>query len=93
MEIESVLTEVDVGAKVTTTVQLAPAPTVPLQVPPVPGYAPPLKEKGELIVAEMEVAVSVPEFVTVNAWSAEAPTTTLPKSYVAPSEIAREAGR
>ena len=66
----------------TTTVQVVPLPfKVAVQVPPVPGYDPPLNVNGaDRFPPFMPDAVKVPVFVMVKALSSVAPVASVPKS-------------
>ena len=68
------VTAADVGAKLTTTVQLAPFAKLAPQVPPVPGKPPPLKVTGGAKLAlDIPVPGTPPEFSTVNVLSVDDP--------------------
>jgi hypothetical protein len=67
MSIDWLAVPVEVGAYVTTSVQLAETASDVVQFPPVPGNVPPLNVNGaEIDVITIEFAANDPVFVTVN---------------------------
>jgi hypothetical protein len=82
-----------VGANVTTTVHELEAARVAEQLPPVPGYEPPLNVYGAARPPPLiDVAESPPVLLNVNDLSVEEPVARVPKSNVGPSVIVIAAG-